>query len=86
MNNQNIKYNEQIEELEMSVGTFRTLSNEQAACIVRLEKENTELKAQIEKMKCCENCKHHYWLYEELSCRIHKIDVDTCNSWEMKND
>jgi hypothetical protein len=45
-----------------------------------------ELKAQIEKMKCCENCKHHYWLYEELACRIHKIDVDTCNSWEMKND
>ena len=45
-----------------------------------------ELKAQIEKMKCCENCKHHYWLYEELSCRIHKIDVDTCNSWEVKEN
>jgi len=45
-----------------------------------------ELKAQIEKMKCCENCKHHYWLYEELMCRIHKIDVDTCNSWEVKEN
>lgn len=49
-----------------------------------LKKYIEELKSQIEKMKCCENCKHHYWLYEELTCRIHKIDVDTCNSWEMK--
>lgn len=24
-----------------------------------IEKENTELKAQIEKMKCCQNCNHH---------------------------
>ena len=47
--------------------------------------QNIQLKAQIEKMKCCENCRHHYWLYEELACRIHKIDVDTCNSWEMIN-
>jgi hypothetical protein len=50
------------------------------------DRATEELKAQIEKMKCCENCKHHYWLYEELSCRIHKIDVDTCNSWEVKEN
>ena len=37
-------------------------------------------------MKNCQNCKHHYWLYEELMCRIHKIDVDTCNSWEVKEN
>ena len=48
--------------------------------------QNMVLKAQIEKMKCCENCKHHYWLYEELACRIHKIAVDTCNSWEVKEN
>ena len=35
---------EQIEELEMTVGTLRTFSNEQAACIERLQNENAELK------------------------------------------
>lgn len=54
--------------------------------ILVYEAKIEQLENQIEKMKCCENCKHHYWLYEELACRIHKIDVDTCNSWEMKND
>lgn len=33
-----------IAELEMTVGTLRTFSNEQATCIERLEKENAELK------------------------------------------
>lgn len=33
-----------IAELEMTVGTLRTFSNEQATCIERLERENTELK------------------------------------------
>ena len=62
-----------IAELEMTVGTLRSFSNEQATCIERLkgnllsseeygkeglqsylklEKENKELKAQIEEMKC----------------------------------
>ena len=33
-----------IEELEMTVGIFRTFSDEQATCIEKLEKENAELK------------------------------------------
>ena len=33
-----------IAELEMTVGTLRTFSDEQATCIERLEKENAELK------------------------------------------
>lgn len=36
-------------ELEMTIGTLRTFSNEQATCI-------ESLKAQIEKMKQCGNC------------------------------
>lgn len=51
--------------------------------VIKLDNINKKQSEQIEKMKCCQNCKHHYWLYEELACRIHKIDVDTCNSWEM---
>ena len=31
--------------------------------IVELEKENAELKEQIEKMKCCENCRHYSRTY-----------------------
>ena len=41
-----------ISELEMTVGTLRTFSNEQATCIERLE-------AQIEKMKNQWNCKNN---------------------------
>lgn len=35
---------DRIAELEMTVGTLRTFSNEQATCIERLTKENSELK------------------------------------------
>lgn len=38
------------------------------AKIRQLEKENVELKTQIEKMKCCENCKYNsYW---EMNCIV----------------
>lgn len=36
-----------IVELEMTVGTLRNFSNEQATCIERLEKENTRLNARL---------------------------------------
>lgn len=46
-----------------------------------------ELEAQIEKMKCCENCKHHHFMGDELKCGL---DYDTefeClktkQSWEL---
>jgi hypothetical protein len=59
-----------IAELEMTVGTLRTFSNEQATCIERLE-------AQIEKMKCCYNCKHSRTEYEH--CK-----TDKSEKWEIK--
>lgn len=51
-----MEYFKQIENLEMTVGTLRAFSNEQAISIEKLEQENSELKQQIEKMKCCGNC------------------------------
>ena len=53
-----------------------------AMTVEELEKQNVELigkvaflendlnnaKAQIEKMKCCGNCKHHRYTYGELEC------------------
>ena len=32
--------------------------------LARLEKENTELEEQIEKMQCCENCRYYSRTYE----------------------
>ena len=36
--------------------------------------ETKELQEQIEKMKCCENCKHHHFMGDELKCYL---DYDT---------
>ena len=43
------------------------------------EKHIAELEAQIEKMKCCQNCKHSRTVYEH--CRTNKRE-----KWEIKND
>lgn len=58
--------------------------------IKELKKENKQLKQQIEKMKCCENCKHHSFWGNELKCNL--LDYDTeleCltskNKWELIN-
>lgn len=42
-------------------------------------KRIAELEAQIEKMKCCQNCKHSRTEYEH--CRTNKHE-----KWEIKND
>lgn len=46
---------------------------------------------QLEKMKCCENCKHHSFWGNELKCNL--LDYDTeleClkskNKWELINE
>lgn len=43
--------------------------------------DNEQLKAQIEKMKCCQNCKHHYFMGNDLECKL--IDCDNNESWEL---
>ena len=50
-------------------------------------KDIRRLEAQIEKMKCCGNCKHHHFMGDELKCYL---DYDTefeClktkQSWEL---
>ena len=42
-------------------------------------------KNQIEKMKCCENCKHHYFIGDELECRLldNGINCDDKEKWEL---
>lgn len=48
----------------------------------------TRLKAQIEKMKCCGNCKHCYsWedFYINIECGLPNTNIDLgnkCDKWE----
>ena len=52
--------------------------------IVELTEENEQLKAQIEKMKCCGNCKNQLSLaYGELSCDLYG-ECKHCSKWELK--
>lgn len=46
--------------------------------IVELEKENEQLKAQIEKMKCCANCKYGKQGDPDYNRECYYCDVDRC--------
>lgn len=39
------------------------------------------LQQQIEKMKCCENCKNHRFIGDCLECKI--IDCNNFEEWEL---
>lgn len=77
------RYDKELIEIE-KVSDYRFEENE------KLKKENKLLQQQIEKMKCCENCKHHSFWGNELKCNL--LDYDTeleClkskNKWELIN-
>jgi type II secretory ATPase GspE/PulE/Tfp pilus assembly ATPase PilB-like protein len=72
---------------------YQKLKNRYEALEETKEYQNDEicrLQKQIEKMKCCENCKHHSFWGNELKCNL--LDYDTeleClkskNKWELIN-
>ena len=48
-----------------------------------------DLEAQIEKMKCCENCKHHYIALDDTtSCKLldRFASSKPCDKWEIKEN
>ena len=47
------------------------------------EEENAELKAQIEKMKCCGNCKHLREKHNDNCIFIKSLSTIVCNKWEL---
>lgn len=49
---------------------------------IDLEIKVEELEKQIKKMKCCENCKHRYFIGDELMCRF--LDCKDNERWELK--
>ena len=48
--------------------------------IAELEKENAELEAQIEEMKCCGNCAKYNSGYGETPCKLFASGI--CGEWE----
>lgn len=52
--------------------------------IKNLEKENTELEAQIEKMKCCANCKYKNCGLKSIIEEVKQRDSSIiCEEWEL---
>ena len=68
---------EQIEALNKDKEYFSDALDKQIEATYKVVEENNELKAQIEKMKCCFNCKHSRTEYEH--CRTDKHE-----KWEIK--
>lgn len=49
----------------------------------RLEKENAELKEQIEKMKCCENCRHYSHTYGHCYSYDSYQNCKSLSNWRL---
>ena len=49
----------------------------------RLEKENAELKEQIEQMKCCENCRYYSHTYEHCYSYDSYQNCKALSNWRL---
>ena len=49
----------------------------------KLEKENAELKEQIEKMKCCENCRYYSRTYEHCYSYDSYQNCKSLSNWRL---
>ena len=75
-----------IEELEQENNKLLDVINNQDVKIADLEK-------QIEKMKCCLNCEHHFKNgLHYICCNLRELrqepitDVNVCNKWEKEKE
>ena len=74
------KMKERIEALEKEIAELKI--HHKKVCEV-LTDTHRDLGEQIEKMKCCENCKHHYKA-EDNDTYCYKCIVDEISLWELK--
>ena len=51
--------------------------------IAELEKENAELKEQIEHMKCCENCRYYSRTYEHCYSYNSYQNCKSLSNWRL---
>ena len=75
------KKDKQIKELQEELEELKKNNNILFNATEKVGNKNNELKKQIEKMKCCQNCKHHYFMGNDLECKL--IDCDNNESWEL---
>ena len=67
------------EELTKKTDTNHSLVEQMAD----LESENAELKAQIEKMKCCENCRHYSRTYGHCYSYSSYQNCKSLSNWRL---
>lgn len=51
--------------------------------LAEFEKENAELKEQIEKMKCCENCRHYSHTYGHCYSYDSYQNCKSLSNWSL---
>lgn len=51
--------------------------------LTELEKENAELKEQIEQMKCCENCRHYSHTYGHCYSYDSYQNCKSLSNWRL---
>lgn len=68
-----------IKELEQTNNKLLDVINNQDVKIADLEK-------QIEKMKCCQNCKNWTWNMSNEKCQFRCESREACDNWEIKEN
>ena len=84
-------YNRKEKEIKELEKVNENLANQSIILLeaqARLELQINDLKLQIQKMKCCENCKHHGFMGNELICHLESYDTEfeclkTKSHWEL---
>jgi hypothetical protein len=75
-----ISHRQSVEDCKMTYCTYDT-NCQNPIIIKKLIEEKEQLKAQIEKMRTCENCKHSYHdRYHTLHCLCNCVNFD---KWEL---
>jgi hypothetical protein len=76
-------YKDENAELEKSCDETQELLDKQIEATLKLDKENAELQAQIEEMKCCGNCAKngHICVAEEMQGKLCGKNKD---KWELR--
>ena len=78
LKNQLTEKDKQIEKLQQKIDSLQSYLDRDIE--YDIEQENKELKAQIEKMKCCHNCRKFHNLSYDCTC------AKVCNEWEIKEN
>ena len=82
-------YDEVVDEITQRLNCIEELNKENG----KLEGKLAELKKQIEKMKCCENCKYNSYWGNELHCNYglkealqedRLVECNKMDKWEIK--